>query len=424
MARNDLSIRFDIDNLHCFDEGDGWGAAGPNHWTGFFKVDGETVSVSPALNLSGQAVVHTTPGSHGNLGGDNDVDAGDDVAVPSAIGEWQTTLKPIPVPPPFDAIQPDVGGVIGVVCVLMEEDNVSDDGANAGHSALNDAVRAAINQIVATRTVSNQDVSDAELAGFESSISSAVSSAIQNQQNFFENIWSWLNPDDTIGFKVFLFKHDDLASAGVVNFGQRFDNEGDWKLTGTITATAICPVNVFDILFATKGKAMSAHGVEGASEAEIRKGLHVDLEALRAFRDGPYRELPGLAAWWRLAERNSPAIALALARNGELREKAAALLRYAAETSGNLDDQLDPKHLQLAAEVLTELADTTRSRRLRVDASRAAEVVPMLEGRTWLEGSKALDSFKPSRHPVVNGLGMRIQRAVDGVAARRESITL
>ena len=318
-----------------------------------------------------------------------------------------------------------MGGVIGVVCVLMEEDNVSDSGADAGHAALNNGVRDAINQIVATRTVSNQDVTDAELAGFESQITSAVSSAIQDQQNFFENLWSWLNPDDSIGFKVFLFKHDDLASAGVVDFGQRFDNEGDWKLTGTITATAICPVNVFDILFATKGKAMSPGGVEGASEPEVRKGLHADLEALRRFRDGPYRDLPGLAAWWRLAERNSPAIALALARNSELREKAAALLSYAADTCNDLDAMLDPKHLQLAADVLGELAASTRSRRLRIDASRAAEVVPMLEGRSWIEGSKALDSFKPSRHPVVNGLGMRIQRATDGrTAADREPIRL
>lgn len=423
MARDTLNIRFDLDRLHCFDEGDGWGSAEPYLWTVFFKVDGETVSVSPALNLSGQAVIHTTPGSHGNLG-DTDVDEGDDVTIPTAIGEWQTDLRPIPVPPPFNAIQPDVGGVIGVVCVLMEEDNVSDAGAEAGHHALDDGVRAAVNQIVATRSVSNQDVTDAELAGFEGAITNAVSSAIQDQQNFFENIWSWLNADDAIGFKVFLFTHDDLASAGSVSFAERFRSEGDWELSGTITATAVCPVNVFDVLFASDGKAMSRHGMEAVSAESLERGTSLDLDALRKFRDGAYRELPGLASWWRLAERNTPAIALALARKPELREQAATLLRYASENCNDAEAGLDPEHLRLAVKVLDELSASTRSRRLRIDASRAAEVIPMLEGRTWGEGSKALDSFKPSRHPVVDGLGLRIRRAADSARRRPEPITL
>ena len=38
----------------------------------------------------------TTPGNHGNLG-DTDVAEGDDVGIPSAVGEAAFTLKPIPV---------------------------------------------------------------------------------------------------------------------------------------------------------------------------------------------------------------------------------------------------------------------------------------------------------------------------------------
>ena len=38
----------------------------------------------------------TTPGNHGNLG-DTDVEEGDDVGIPSAVGETAFTLKPIPV---------------------------------------------------------------------------------------------------------------------------------------------------------------------------------------------------------------------------------------------------------------------------------------------------------------------------------------
>lgn len=409
MARSTLNIRFDIDRLHCHDEGDGWGNAEPYLWTVFFKVDGSTISVTPALNLAGSAVLHTTPGSHGNLG-DTDVDAGDTVTVPVAIGEWDTDLRPIAVPPPFDAVQPDLGGVIGVVCVLMEEDNVSDDGADAGHDALDDAVRAAIDQIVATRTVTNQDVTDAELAGFESAVTAAVSTAIQDQQNFFENIWSWLNADDAIGFKVFLFPHDDLASAGTVDFSHRFRNEGDWELSGSITATATCPVDVFDVLFATEARSFAPEGLDGEQAAKAATGLRFDLDALRRFRDGTYAQHPGLASWWRLAERNSPAIAVALARSPELRERVGALLDHAAAIANDPEARLDAAQLKVASEVLGELASSTRSRRLRIDASRAAEVVTLLEGRTVAEGCKALDGFKPSRHPVVDGLGIRLRR--------------
>lgn len=144
MARDVLQIYLELDRIHCHDEGDGWGDAEPYLWTVFFKVDGSTVTVSESLTLDGNATIHTTPGSHGNLG-TTDVDEGDNVTIPANIGHWDTMLSPIGVTPPLDALIDDVGGVVGVVAVLMEEDNVSDDGAEAGHQALNDAVSAALN---------------------------------------------------------------------------------------------------------------------------------------------------------------------------------------------------------------------------------------------------------------------------------------
>ena len=135
----------------------------------------------------------------------------------------------------------DVGGVLGVVAVLMEEDNVTDDGAEAGHQALNLAVHDAINQVIATRTVTNQDVSDEELAAFEDQITQSVRDAIADQQNFFENIWSWLNADDTIGFRVFTFTHDRLADEGTIEFSQRWESEGDWEIFGLGDRSADVP---------------------------------------------------------------------------------------------------------------------------------------------------------------------------------------
>lgn len=83
--------------------------------------------------LEGSATIFTTPGSHGNLG-DTDVDEGDTIPIPPAIGFQQMTLTPIPVPDFVKQLgTDDVTAIAGCIVVLMEEDNVSDDGAEAGH---------------------------------------------------------------------------------------------------------------------------------------------------------------------------------------------------------------------------------------------------------------------------------------------------
>ena len=95
MPRDSLLTRIELDRIHCHDEGDGPGSAEPYLWTVFFKVDGETVAVNSALSLTGEGTIQVTPGSHGNLP-NSDVDEGEDIAVPSSTGEWQSVLQPIP----------------------------------------------------------------------------------------------------------------------------------------------------------------------------------------------------------------------------------------------------------------------------------------------------------------------------------------
>ncbi len=388
MARDDLLTRLELTKVHCHDEGDGPGSAEPYLWAAFFKVDGSTISVTTGLGLAGEATTQFTPGSHGNLV-NTDVDEGEDVPIPASIGEWQTVLTPIPVPDSLSGLVDDVGGVAGVVVVLMEEDNVTDDGAEAGHDAFNAAVRDAINKIVATRTVSNQDVSDAELAAFEDQVSSAVSDAVADQQNVFENIWSWLNADDTIGFKAFVFTHDDLASQGTVEFSHRWENEGDWEITGAITATKMCPADVlqafFDALFG------------GDSRRE--------LDGLRRFRDAELPEHPGLVSWWRITERNLPAVTLLLRREEALRETARDLFRYATSAASNLDQPLDEARIGQAARLAREVSRLTSSRRLRIDAGRAADLLPGVRGATVRDGFRSLAVLEPARNPrLVGGL--------------------
>ena len=58
-----------LSSIYCRDEADGIGDAEPYLWTIFFKIDGETIKHTPnTLTLTGDAVFHFGPGSHGNLG--------------------------------------------------------------------------------------------------------------------------------------------------------------------------------------------------------------------------------------------------------------------------------------------------------------------------------------------------------------------
>ncbi len=380
MARDTLRVWLALDRIHCSDEGDGWGSAEPYLWTVFFKIDGETVALTESLKLSGTATVIGTPGSHGNLG-DSDVDAGDDVTIPDAIGEWSPFLSPIPVP---ESLQPLVGddlpGVVGVVCVLMEEDNVTDDGAEAGHAALNSAVMGALTDIIATRGFSNPDISQQDIAAYMDAVASAVADAVASQQNFFENIWSWLNEDDTVGTRVFFWTHDDLAGGDTNTFSQRWQNEGDWEIFGHVNATVVCPAEA------------------AAATAELPDGMITRVERqMRAFRD---REFGGteLPQWWALAERNSPQLVYAMHQDARVKKSYAALLRGVPTVLEDRDAPLTEELLDHARHVVQGLKESG-SRRSRIDASRILDVLQHVHGKTGAQAIELIGSIRPGRTP-------------------------
>lgn len=357
------------------------GDAEPYLWTVFFKIDGDSVQLTDSLKLAGTATVRRTPGSHGNLN-TSGVDAGATVAIPDSLGDWNPFLTPIPVP---DSLQPivgdDLGGVVGVVCVLMEEDNVSDDGAEAGHDALNAAVQTALDGIIATRSFSSPDITDAEINAYLADIASAVSNAVQNEQNFFENLWSFLNKDDQIGSRVFFFKHDDLAGGGIMEFSQRWQNEGDWELFGHVNASVACP----------------ARAVGTVNEA-LHGAFEKSAPAMRSFRDDAFGAESALGGWWSVAERNAPQLLFALSKNEALTSVAGGLLEGIAGTLRDLDRELPDEHLKAVERIVSSLQQVG-GRRTRLDASRVSAIVPHLRGKKGSQAIELLSSVAPGRHP-------------------------
>lgn len=402
--RNNLNVTFNFDRLKCYDEADGWGSAEPYMWTIFFKIDGTTCRLNDSLMLEGTATIFTTPGSHGNLG-DNDVDGGDTVIVPSAIGNKSMILTPMPVP---DAVKQlgidDVTAIAGCIVVLMEEDNVTDDGAESGHRSLNSAVQDALNGIIPTLGVSNQQISDDDIKKMTDTIQSKVEEAVKNQQNIFENIWSWLNPDDTIGTKVWKFSGDDLLNTNPVALQQRWQkvwhpvpfgqpqypgywiNNGDWELFGSINTSEIpaCPANVvkdiFDNLFGNSSSAKS-------------------IDAMYKFRDTEMKNYRGLDAWWQIAKSNSGYLTKAL-KNKETADAAVSIFKDIPEMLADKAKPISELQFSNIEKVLKHISEiNANDRNSRKYINRSIDALQHMKGKSIGEIFTTLSKVPPTRYP-------------------------
>ncbi|HTL09868.1 MAG TPA: hypothetical protein VL307_16455 [Chitinophagaceae bacterium] len=285
--RHSLNSSITLDHVHCIDEGDGPGLAEPYLWTLFFKIDGDSVEFAgvPApvedgslFTLRGTVTTVKTYGGHRNLRNTDDdpVDEGEDVAIPPAIGHWETVLVPIPVADPVRKLVKDTAGILdlpgtmGVVCILMEEDNLSDSSALAGYNAFCATFEAKMNEYINSRTStklknkdssSGQDEEKAFQEGMRTAISNAIKSAIIDDLNILELAWNYFaGADQQLGSGSFQYNTDILETyqqiplkarwkegvsvGGPFSFfeegpGNFIQSAGDWEIYGNIAAQRV-----------------------------------------------------------------------------------------------------------------------------------------------------------------------------------------
>lgn len=194
----------------------------PYLWSVFFKIDDSRGNGTPV------ATVVSGAGSHGNLG-ERSVRAPADIAIPRSVGRWETGLRPLPRRQ--GTINGLVKAVVGVVAVLMEEDNVTDDGAEAGRAELVRQVRKVMDGLAADLTTALF----LDVAQFEKQIRTNVENAIQDQQNVLENLWSWLDKDDFIGSVVAFSRYDDLAAGTPVPISEDWGGVFRWSVRGRMS---------------------------------------------------------------------------------------------------------------------------------------------------------------------------------------------
>ena len=147
MSLYQRDVRASLERIRCIDEADGQGKAEPYLWTIYIKIGGDEIRkrADDPLRLEGTLHYQFGQGSHGNLGRDS-FDAGDEHDIPANVGLFGSRIRPIDLDIFGQNFQ--VPGVVGIIAILMEEDNVSDDGAEAGHQAMNNLVELITNSVI------------------------------------------------------------------------------------------------------------------------------------------------------------------------------------------------------------------------------------------------------------------------------------
>jgi len=242
MAMPDLDVRLTLQRIICYQAGESEHAE-PYLWPVFFKIDGDSVFLDLSTGkLSGKATVVAPNGAPRNLGRKN-VHSGDWVPIPPAIGEYATTLKPIPVRPALGALV-DVPSLMGCVAVLMEEDNTPDNVVVNAYGAMRDALQAELDGLIPTLGFDNQDVDDAEVQAIVTRVRSAVAASMRSS-SLFDLLKTVLDPDDPIGESVEWFGYRTLFDNPIVTWSQywgpRADrppphDDGEWALEARVEA--------------------------------------------------------------------------------------------------------------------------------------------------------------------------------------------
>jgi hypothetical protein len=180
---------------------------------------------------------------------------------------------------------------------------------------------------------------------------------------------------------VFYFKHDDLAGGPVIEFSQRWENEGDWELFGSVSASVACPASAVGAL------------------SDVLAQLFASAEPeMRAFRDSQFASRSVLSQWWALIERHTPQLTRIIGDDEHLQRAAATMLRAMPSILASPNTVL-PEDVLRSARAILEQLHTSGGRRARLDASIALAALDHLHGKTRDGAVKLLSSVGPSRNP-------------------------
>jgi hypothetical protein len=192
-----------LQNLHCFEKGDGIGAAEPYLFPVFFKIDGDTTSLTATGEgyfLEGTATVVGSQRNHGNLHVSS-VGEGEDISIPPEIGFFSTKLQKMPIKPPILGMEFTDTSVLGYIVILMEEDGSLQSSIEAAYNALLKTVQIELNKHIPKLGIGKMDLTPDDIASIKASLRSAVRNAV-----IFDVFRTWLLINPNLAVTMLFFK--------------------------------------------------------------------------------------------------------------------------------------------------------------------------------------------------------------------------
>ncbi len=264
-----ITAELELYRIECVNDGE-LGEGEPYLWTVFFRIDKSVIQqrTDDPFFLAGTPEFHTGQGSHGNLGA-APMTPPDARAIKPSVGRFVVTdLTSLDLTNPLDQMAIPAPGIIGVVAVLLEENAVSDHGAQAGHAAFNAFAQGQISDFISTLNLLNVKIAADQIVAADPSkapadalvealgqmvsdfattlrdrATSVLEGAIVDDQNLFENIATGIDPDGLIDVKVVLVTTSDLARHhDKVEFQRTFredvsSNARKYRIYGRMTGT-------------------------------------------------------------------------------------------------------------------------------------------------------------------------------------------
>lgn len=154
LGPDNFNFTIALDRLFCYQPSDNdaiwpWASADePYMWVFMIKIDGNGLYQEFNANyLSGEATYFFSNGVEGNLGGK--ADTGFALAIPKAIGTWETSLKSIPISVSGIPVTKIPGQVI-VGAVLLEENLTPNSAVAAAHQSTVKLIKDTVQNTIAS----------------------------------------------------------------------------------------------------------------------------------------------------------------------------------------------------------------------------------------------------------------------------------
>ena len=151
-------------------------------------------------------------------------------------------LEPIPLSPAARALHPDleaVGGLVGYIAALMENDAVSNADAQAAHREFNrsmrDSIKDAIDEFVVPSVIQHPTADDIKVL-FRDSLGPRIAELVNERRNQWATFPNYQgnDSDDKVGVHTAFFVHQSFVGGTALQAGANFtnDNHGQFGLDG------------------------------------------------------------------------------------------------------------------------------------------------------------------------------------------------